>query len=111
MNENINCIEFGNLIHRLRQTHGRSKKELAARIGISCRYLEDIENGRKIPKLDTFVKIMNTLHSSADYVLQDSLVIGYKVKSSYVQSVLDKLTQAQRKQVLIVLQALIESYY
>ena len=71
--------------------------------------LEDIERGDKIPKLETFVHIVNTLSASADDVLQDSLGVGYLPKSNYIIRKLDGLDPVRKKQALDILDSVISS--
>ncbi len=66
----------GQKVREYRKRSGWSLEECAEKIGISARYLSDIERGDKFPKLETFVRILNIFAASADDVLQDSLVIG-----------------------------------
>lgn len=47
-------------------------KECFKRIGISTRYLADMEHGDKVPKLKTFMLSINTFNASADVVFQDN---------------------------------------
>ena len=72
----------GKMLKGYRVAHGWSIKKCAEKCGISNRYLADIERGDKIPKTETLVRILNVLGASADDVLQDSLVVGYKAKSN-----------------------------
>ena len=81
----------------------------AEQIGISTRYLADIERGDKVPTLETFVLILNTLAASADDVLQGSLVVGYQVKSNELLKMLDSLDVARRKQTLDIFKSVIVS--
>lgn len=78
----MNCKSMGKKLKSYRAKCGWSLKECSERIGISTRYLADIERGDKVPKLETFLLILNTLNASADDVLQDSLVVGYEAKSN-----------------------------
>jgi len=76
---------------------------------ISHRYLADIERGDKVPKLETFILILNTLAAPADDVLQDSLVAGYEAKSNYILKKLEVLDVTRRKQALDILDGVISS--
>lgn len=78
-------------------------------MGISTRYLADIERGDKVPKLDTFIRILNTLSASADDVLQDSLSVGYEAKSNDVIRKLDALDQPHKRQALDIFDSVITS--
>lgn len=79
------------------------------KIGISTRYLADIERGDKVPKLETFIQILNTVNASADDVLQDSLVVGYEAKSNDVVRKLEALDVTKRKQALDIFESVITS--
>lgn len=70
---------------------------------------EGLERGDKVPKLETFVQILNTLSASADDVLQDSLLVGYESKSNDVLRRLDALDAPRRKQALDIFDSVISS--
>ena len=78
-------------------------------MGISTRYLADIERGDKVPKLETFIQMINVLSASADDVLQDSLVVGYEAKSNDIIRRLDTLDAVRRKQALNILDSVIST--
>lgn len=78
--------------------------------GVSIRYLADIERGDKVPKLETFIRILNALEASADDVLQDSLVMGYEIKSSQLLKRLESLDSRERKQVLEIFEGILCSF-
>ena len=101
---------IGKKLKAYRAKCGWSLNECSERIGISPRYLADIERGDKLPKLETFVQILNTLSASADDVLQDSLVIGYKAKSNQILKKLEALSVTQRKQALDIFEFVIETF-
>lgn len=73
------------------------------------KYLADIERGDKVPKLETFLLILNTLNASADDVLQDSLVVGYEAKSNDMIRKLNALDVTKRKQALDIFDSVISS--
>lgn len=87
-----------------------SQEEFADTLGISTHYLSDIERGVRVPKLDTFIKILNILEISADYMLQDSLVVGYKEKTGELQKLVNKLSSGNREIVYRYVKLLIESF-
>ncbi|WP_195985957.1 helix-turn-helix transcriptional regulator [Clostridium sp. D33t1_170424_F3] len=100
---------FGKKLKNHRAKCGWSQKECAEKIGISTRYLADIERGDKIPTLETFVLILNTLTASADDVLQDSLSVGYQSKSNDLLKKLESVDVSKRKQVLDIFNSVITS--
>lgn len=105
----VDAKSLGKKVKANRAKCGWNVEECAEKIGISARYLADIERGDKIPKLETFVHILNTLNASADDVLQDSLVVGYAAKSNDLLRKLQTLDVSKRKQALDILASVISS--
>lgn len=105
----MNCKSMGKKLKSYRAKCGWSLKECSERIGISTRYLADIERGDKVPKLETFLLILNTLNASADDVLQDSLVVGNEAKSNDMIRKLNALDVTKRKQALEIFDSVISS--
>ena len=105
----MNCKSMGKKLKSYRAKCGWSLKECSERIGISTRYLADIERGDKVPKLETFLLILNTLNASANDVLQDSLVVGYEAKSNDMIRKLNALDVTKRKQALEIFDSVISS--
>lgn len=100
---------MGSKIKAYRAKRGWSISECAERAGISTRYLADIERGDKVPKLETFLDILNAVAASADDVLQDSLVAGYEAKSNDLMKKLASLDATKRKQALTIFDSVISS--
>ncbi len=100
---------LGRKLKFYRVKYGWSLEECSERIGISARYLADIERGDKTPKLDTFIRILNTLAASADDVLQDSLVVGYEAKSNDILRKLDSLDVNRKKQAMDIFESFVSS--
>lgn len=109
-NSNINAFKLGAKIQNCRLSHKLSQKQLSEQVEITEHYLSDIERGVRVPKLDTLVKILNELEMSADYALEDSLVVGYKVPATELQKTIDQLNSEQREIVYRYLNILIKSF-
>lgn len=105
----MNAKSLGKKLKAYRSKCGWSLKDCSEQIGISTRYLADIERGDKIPKLETFILILNALKASADDVLQDSLVVGYEAKSNDIICKLQTLDVTKRKQALTIFESVISS--
>ncbi len=105
----LDSRSLGRKLKAYRAKAGWNVEECSERIGISARYLTDIERGAKVPKLETFILILNTLAAPADDVLQDSLVAGYEAKSNYILKKLEVLDVTRRKQALDILDGVISS--
>lgn len=67
-----------------------------------------VERGEKIPSLETFIKILNTLGVSADMVLSDVLDNGYTVKNSMLNDKLEKLAPEDRNRIYEVIDTMIK---
>lgn len=100
---------MGSKIRMYRAKCGWSIKECAEQAGISARYLADIERGDKVPKLETFLALLNVVAASSDDVLQDSLAAGYEAKSNDIIRKLQTLDVTKRKQALDIFEGVLSS--
>lgn len=98
---------MGKRLRAYRTQKGWTIQECAERAGLSTRYLADLERGDKIPRMETFVRLMNVLSASADDVLQDSLDAGVELKASALSHRLDALDPARKRQALAILEILV----
>ena len=105
----MDAKSLGKKLKAYRARCGWSLKECSERIGNSTRYLADIERGDKVPKLETFILILNTLAASADDALQDSLTVGYEAKSNDLLRKLQALDVTKRKQAMDIFESVISS--
>lgn len=105
----IHTAGLGKRLRAARSAKGFSIGSFAAKVELSDRYVSDIERGEKIPKMDTFVMLINLLEVSADTVLQDSLVIDYKIKAGDLEVRISELTPKQREQVFNVIEVMLRS--
>lgn len=84
------------------------QEDLAERAGLSANYIGMVERGEKIPSLETFITILNELGVSADQILSDVLVTGYKVKESLLAEKLSTLSKTERERIFAVIDTLIQ---
>ena len=105
----IHTAGLGKRLRAARSAKGFSIGSFAAKVELSDRYVSDIERGEKIPKMETFVKLLNVLELSADEALQDSLAVQYKIKASELEKKISELTPQQRKLVLDVLDVMLQN--
>ena len=61
--------ELGRRIRESRLRKGYTQQELADRAQIGVVYLSEIERGIKMPSMNSFIKLVEALEVSADYVL------------------------------------------
>lgn len=105
----MNTKSLGRKLKSYRAKRGWNLEECSEKIGISARYLADIERGDKTPKLETFIQILNILSASADDVLQDSLCMGYEPKSNDLLKKLQTLDDKSRKQAMEIFESVLSA--
>lgn len=99
---------IGKRIRFYRESKKWSQEVFAEKLGLSLTYVGMIERGEKIPKLETFIKIANTLGVSSDLLLADVLTTGYSVKSSEMTTKLEQLSPPERERIYDVVDTLIK---
>lgn len=99
---------IGNNIRKYRLMKKLRQEDLAEKAGLTANYIGMVERGEKIPSLETFIKILNTLGVSADMVLSDVLDNGYTVKNSMLNEKLEKLAPEDRNRIYEVIDTIIK---
>jgi transcriptional regulator with XRE-family HTH domain len=74
---------------------------------LSVSYVSAIERGEKLPKLDTFIRIANTLQVSSDALLVDVLSVGNTIVASEVSDKLARLSPSEQRRIMNVLNTMI----
>ena len=99
---------IGKRIRQYREAKYMRQDDLAERTNLSVTYIGMIERGERLPRLDKFIEIANALEVSADLLLADVLVTGYKVKISKLSEQLEKLPEVDRKCIYDVVETMIK---
>lgn len=68
MKNELNLM-MGNRIRKRREQMGYSREELSESVGISLRFLTDIELGLRGMSFKTLIKICDILSTSTDYII------------------------------------------
>ena len=92
-------------LREVRQEKGYTQHALAEIAGIGNVYLGEIERGLKMPSLNIFIKLIEALDVSADYILRDELTSGKEYIYDEITQKLKNLTPTQRKIVTDILDA------
>ena len=95
----MNMSSIGKRIRACREAKGWRQEDFAERVGLSVTYTGMIERGEKVPKLETFLRIANTLGVSADVLLADVLTTGYAVKSTEITEAIATLPPSERERI------------
>lgn len=99
-------LTIGDRIRDARKNKNWTQEQLAEKLDVTLVYISEIERGLKLPSMPLFIKIIETLDVSADYLLRDSVSTGALYGVSSINKKFEKLTPKQR----IALEALIDTY-
>ena len=100
---------LGKRIREARSKKGYTQQVLANEAGIGLMYLGEIERGIKMPSLSIFIKLVEALDISADYILRDELTSGEEYIFDELTSKLVPLSPKQRKAAVEILDAYIRN--
>lgn len=96
---------LGQRIREQRKEKGWTIEQFAERVELSANYVGDLERGVKIPKLETFIRIVEVLGVSADVLIRDSVPSASHVADDELSKKLSKLTPGQKKAAIDILNA------
>lgn len=96
---------LGQKLREARQTKGYTQHALAKTANVGNVYLGEIERGLKMPSLNIFIKLIEALDVSADYILRDELSSGREYVYDDLTQKLKDLTPKQRKTAADILDA------
>ncbi len=102
-------IELGLKIREARGKKGYTQESLAEKADITPVYMGEIERGEKMPSMKVFIKIVEALEISADYLLRDELASGKEYVFDELTKKLENLTPKQRKTACNILDAYIQN--
>lgn len=97
--------DLGKRLREAREMKGYTRQVLAGKADIGEVYLGEIERGLKMPSINSFIKLVETLEVSADYVLRDELTSGQEYIFDEITERLKNLTPRQRKTAVDILEA------
>lgn len=92
----MNLYTIGKNIRKFRFAKNLRQEDLAEKTGLSTNYIGMIERGEKMPSLETFINIVNSLNVSADMILTGVINTRYEVKSSMLDEKISKLTDEDK---------------
>lgn len=99
---------IGKNIRKFREIKKLRQEDLAEKTDLTTNHIGMIERGEKIPSLETFINILNSLGVSADMVLSDVLDNGYTVKDSLLNEKLEKLVPEDRNRIYEVIDTMMK---
>ena len=100
---------LGKRIRESRITKSYTQQDLAVKADIGTVYLSEIERGVKMPSLNIFIKIIDALDASADYILRDEISSGKEYIRMEIAEKLLALTPHQRETATDILNAYLDN--
>lgn len=100
---------LGSRIREARNRCNFTQEVLAEKADIGVMYLGEIERGIKMPSLNVFIRLVEALNISADYLLRDELNSGKDFVFDELTTKLSPLTPKQRKAASDILDAFIRN--
>lgn len=97
---------IGSRLREARNMVKLTQEQLAEKVGIGTTYISDIERGAKFPSLSLFIKIVDALGVSSDYILRGEIEAGKNCVYDDITKKLDGLTPKQR----LAIAELIDTY-
>ena len=101
MNKNIKDV--GSRIREARKAMHLSQNELAEMVNISPSHMSDIENGKKIIKLDIFMRLTEALQVSADWLLRTDIPSVTSIHAQELATLLSDCTPSESQSLIKML--------
>ena len=89
-------VAIGSRLRAARNMVKLTQEQLAEKVGIGTTYISDIERGAKFPSLSLFIKIVDALGVSSDYILRGEIEAGKNCVYDDITKKLDGLSPKQR---------------
>lgn len=105
----MNKIEIGSRLKEARIKSNLTQEQLAEKVDKGTTYISDIERGAKLPSLSLFIKIVDVLDASADYILKGEIEFGKQYIYNDITKKLESLTPKQRLGVVDIINTYIKN--
>ena len=105
----MNKAALGQKIRQARKRRGYTQRALAQIADVGGAYLGEVERGMKMPSLNIFIRLIEALDISADYILRDELTSGKEFIYDEITQKLKNLTPKQRKTAADILDAYLQN--
>lgn len=102
-------VKIGKRIREARLLKEFTQETLAEKADIGVTYLSDIERGVKFPSLSMFIKIVEALDVSSDFILRGTIESGKEYIYDDLTKKLENLSPKQRQCVSDIIDAYLQS--
>lgn len=100
--------KVGKRIQETRQRRGMTQSELAQKLGMTPKYISNLECGGKTPTLETFVAIANALEIDANTLLVDVLNTSNEIRCSALWEKFLAFPPEKRQKLLRIMELIAE---
>ena len=100
---------LGLKIRQARRDKKWTQEYLAEKADISVIYIGEIERGIKMPSLNVFLRIVEAMNISVDYLLRDEISSAKMYVMNDITEKLERLTPQQRKTVSDIIDAYLKN--
>ena len=97
---------MGDRIKESRRKCNLTQEELAEKLDVTSTYVSELERGLKLPSMPLFLKLVEILNVSADYLIRDAVSSG----DLYGDKILAKKVARLKPKQRVALEALIDTY-
>lgn len=99
---------MGDRVKELRKKRRLTQEQLAEKIGVSLQYVSEIERGLSMPSMQVFLKLLEVLDASADYLLRDMVSCANPYGDKQIATRLERLSPKQRQALMAIIDAYME---
>lgn len=107
----MDMSSIGKNIRKKREAKSWKQDVLAGKAELTTGYIGMIERGEKVPKLETFIRIVNELDATADEILEGVINRGYEIRMSKYMEKIQKLPKEEQNKIYEILDVMLESNY
>ena len=99
---------IGSNFKKKREEKMWSQEELARKANLTSSYIGMIERGEKIPRLETFVRLVNLLDTTSDELLEGVINRGFEIRMTKYNEKIQKLSKKEQRRVYKLLDVMLE---
>ena len=104
----MNKMTMGDRIKEIRKKRHLTQEQLAEQVDVTVEYISQLERGLSTPSMQVFVKILEVLDASADYLLRDMVSTDNPYGDKQIAARLERLSPKQRRALMAIIDAYME---
>jgi len=101
---------IGRRIKLAREAKKLTQEQLAEIVDLSPMHVSVLERGQKPPKLETMIKLANSLSVSGDFLLQDVITHSKAIPATEITLLISSLPENEQNRILQSVRAYVEAY-